>query len=104
MERLILATAGAADLIQSVENVSQKEASHFCYRGVANLIELTGRANEHWNVVGLVSLTFSSNHNARKPITTLQAPSIDRLHGDHDSQIAVTLGTGALEVLRHGTY
>ena len=44
----------------------------------------------------------------RKPITTFQAPSIDRLHGhlglpfgDHDSQIAVTLGTGALEVLGH---
>jgi hypothetical protein len=30
-------------------------------------------------------------------ITTFQAPCIDRLHGDHDSQIAVTLGTGALE-------
>jgi hypothetical protein len=34
--------------------------------------------------------------------------SIDRLHrhlglsfGDHDSQIAITLGTGALKVLRH---
>jgi hypothetical protein len=25
-------------------------------------------------------------------MTTLQAPSIDRLHGDHDSQIAVHLG------------
>jgi hypothetical protein len=33
MERLILATAGAADLIQPVENVRQKEASHFCYTG-----------------------------------------------------------------------
>ena len=49
-----------------------------------------------------------SNHNPRKPITAFQAPPIDRLHGhlglpfgDHDSQIAVTLGTGALEVFRH---
>jgi len=79
MERLILATAGAADLIQSVENVSQKEASHFCYKGVANLIELTGRANEHWNVVGLVSLTFSSNQHPRRPITAFQAPPTDCL-------------------------
>jgi hypothetical protein len=38
--------------------------------------------------------------------TTFQAPSIDRLHvhlclpfGDHDSQIAATLGTGALKYL-----
>ena len=36
--------------------------------------------------------------------------SIDRLHwhlglpfGNHDSQIAISLGTGALEVLGHGT-
>jgi hypothetical protein len=36
--------------------------------------------------------------------------SIDRLHrhlglpfGNHDSQIAITLGTGALEILSHGT-
>jgi hypothetical protein len=43
---------------------------------------------------------FSSNQHPRKPVTTFQAPSIDRLHGhlglrfgDHDSQIAVTLGT-----------
>jgi hypothetical protein len=49
---------------------------------------------------------FASNHYPRKPITTFQAPSVDRLHGhldlpfgDHDSQIAVTLGTGAWEVL-----
>ena len=36
-----------------------KEASHFCYGGVANLIQLTtGRANELWNVVGLVLPTF----------------------------------------------
>jgi hypothetical protein len=41
----------------------------------------------------------------RQPITTFQALSVDRLHGhpglpfgDHDSQIAVTLGTGALKV------
>jgi hypothetical protein len=44
----------------------------------------------------------------RNPITTFQAPSIDRLHGhvglsfgDHDSQIVITLGTGALKVLGH---
>jgi hypothetical protein len=43
-----------------------------------------------------------------KVVTAFQAPSIDRLHGhlglpfgDHDSQIAVTLGAGALEVFRH---
>jgi hypothetical protein len=35
-----------------------KGASHFCYRGVANLIQLTtGRVNAIWNVVGLVALT-----------------------------------------------
>src|SRR5262245_36044838 len=79
MERLILATAGAADLIQSVENVSQKEASHFCYREVANLIELTGRANEHCNFVGFVSLTFSSNQHQRRPITAFEAPPTDCL-------------------------
>jgi hypothetical protein len=57
--------------------------------------------------VGLVgSLRFCSELISRKPITTFQALSIDRLHWhlglsfrDHDSQIAVTLGTGALEVL-----
>lgn len=36
-----------------------KQVSHSCYRGVANLIQLTtGRANELWNVVALVALTF----------------------------------------------
>ena len=42
-------------------------------------------------------------------ITTLQAPSVDRPHEhlglpfrDHDSQIAVTLMTGAFEILGHG--
>src|SRR5215813_9316485 len=46
----------------------------------------------------------------RKPITTFQTPAIDRLHGqlalpfgNHDSQAAVTLGTGALEILGHET-
>jgi len=34
-------------------------------------------------------------------MTTFWAPSIDRLH---DSQIAVTLGIGALEVLGHEDY
>ena len=61
------------------------------------------------NVRGLSSVdVFAPNQYPRKPITTFQAPSIDRLHGhpglpfgDHDSQIAVTLGTGALEVLGH---
>ena len=38
-----------------------KQVSHSCYRGVANLIQLTtGRANELWNVVALVALTFCS--------------------------------------------
>jgi hypothetical protein len=56
----------------------------------------------------LFQLTFCSNQHPRKPIPTFQTPSIDRLHGhlglpfrDHDSQIAVTLGTGALEVFGH---
>jgi hypothetical protein len=51
-----------------------------------------------------------ANQNPSKAITALQAPSIDRLHWhlclsfrNHDSQITVTLGTGALEVLGHGT-
>jgi hypothetical protein len=53
---------------------------------------------------------FSSNQYPRKPITTLQAPSVDRLHvdlglslGDQDSQIAVTPGTGSLELLGPAT-
>ena len=42
------------------------------------------------------------NQYPRKPVTAFQAPPIDRLHGlgDHDSQIAVTPGTGALEVFQ----
>ena len=56
-----------------------KEAS--CYIPVANLCRLTtGRTNEVRNVAGLVALTLSSNQYPRKPITTFQAPSIDRLH------------------------
>ena len=50
-----------------------------------------------------------TNQYPRQPVTTLQALSIDRLHGhlgltfgDHDSQIAVTLGTEALEYLVTG--
>src|SRR5262249_14917478 len=57
----------------------------------------------------LASETFPSNQHPRKPITALQSPSINRLNenlglpfGDHDSQIAVTLGTGALEISGHG--
>jgi hypothetical protein len=38
-----------------------KEVSHSRCRGVANLIQLTtGRADELWNVVGSVALTFCS--------------------------------------------
>ena len=57
----------------------------------------------------LASKAFTSNQHPRKPITTFQAPSIDRLHGhlglpfgDHDSQIAVPLETGTLWVLDDG--
>jgi hypothetical protein len=83
----------------------------FATGGVTKLIHfMAGRANELWNVVDLVPLTFSHNHNPRKPIATFQAPAIDSLHGhlalpfgNHVSQIAVTLGTGALEALGHGT-
>src|SRR4029453_7466640 len=36
-----------------------KGASHFCYRGLANLIQLmAGRVNELWNVVSLAPPTF----------------------------------------------
>ena len=45
-----------------------------------------------------------------KSIATRQTAPIDRLHRhlglpfrDNDSQIAITLGTGALQVLRQGT-
>jgi hypothetical protein len=58
----------------------------------------------------LVPLRFSSEPTPKPTITTFQASAIDRLHGhlglpfgDYDSQIAVTLGAGALEVLGHGT-
>jgi hypothetical protein len=51
---------------------------------------------------------FPTNQHPRQPITTFQAPSINRLHGhlvlplgDHDFQTASTLWTGALKVLRH---
>ena len=39
-----------------------KGAYHSCYRGVANLIQLTAGElpRELWNVVGLVALTFCS--------------------------------------------
>src|SRR5262249_17744344 len=50
----------------------------------------------------------SRNHNPCKPITAFQASSIDRLHGilafcsgTNDSQIALTLKAGALEVFGH---
>src|SRR5262249_51041209 len=45
-----------------------------------------------------------SNQHPHKPITTSQPSSIDRWlpFGNHDVQIAVTLGTGALGVLSHG--
>lgn len=49
----------------------------------------------------LASKAFSTNQHPRQPITTFQAPSVDRLHGDHDSQIAATLRAGALKLLRH---
>jgi hypothetical protein len=56
----------------------------------------------------LASKAFPPNQHSWKPITALQAPSIDRLHGhlglslkDYDSQMAITLGTGALEVFGH---
>src|SRR5215468_5538574 len=52
------------------------------------------------------SPTFSHESTPTKAITTFQAPSVDRLNrhfvlpfGDHDSPIAITLGTGALEIL-----
>jgi hypothetical protein len=36
-----------------------KGASQFCYRGVANLIQLMmGQANELWNVVGLTAVSL----------------------------------------------
>src|SRR5262245_8385927 len=54
----------------------------------------------------LASKAFPSDHNPSKPILISQAPPIDRLYGhlalsfgDHDSQIAVTLGTRGLEYL-----
>jgi hypothetical protein len=47
MERLILATAGAADLIQPMDKVRQRRRRNLATRGVANLIQLmTGQANE----------------------------------------------------------
>lgn len=53
----------------------------------------------------LATERFSANQHPRQPITTLQAPSVNRLHRhpslllrDHDSQKALTLGAGALEV------
>ena len=43
----ILLQRGAADLIQLVEKVRTEEASQSCYRGVANVIQLTtGRVNQ----------------------------------------------------------
>jgi hypothetical protein len=40
---------------------TDNEASHSCYTGVTNLIQLmTERTNELLNVVGLVALTFCS--------------------------------------------
>jgi hypothetical protein len=80
MERLILATAGAADLIQPMDKVSQRKRRNLATGGVANLIQLTtGRVNQWWDEQ--LRRRFSSNHHPRKPITTLQAPSIDRLDG-----------------------
>jgi len=52
--------------------------------------------------------TFPTNQHARQPVTTFQATSIDRLHwhlgfpfGDHDSQVTVTLGSGAAQIFCH---
>jgi hypothetical protein len=52
---------------------------------------------------------FPSNQYPREAITTFHAPSIDRLYGhldlpfgDHDSQIAATLGTGVVRTLATG--
>ena len=68
------------------------------------------RVNEVRKVVALVPLTFF-----HEPIPTpadnhISTPSVDRLQGhrrfpfgDHDPQVAVTPGTGALEVLGHST-
>jgi hypothetical protein len=51
----------------------------------------------------LASKSFSPNQYPRKAVAAFQAPAIDRLLGDHDSQVTVTLGTGALKVLADGT-
>jgi hypothetical protein len=41
MESLILATAGAADLIQPMDKVRQRRRRNLATRGVAKLIQLT---------------------------------------------------------------
>jgi hypothetical protein len=88
-----------------LEVAKGRGASHSCYRVVANLIQLTtGRANELWNVAGLVPLTFFLEPQPKQADNQISThrPLIACLpFGDQDSQIAVALRTGALEVLRH---
>jgi hypothetical protein len=65
------------------------------------VIHLPGRKDQNPDEVYWRAKRF--HRPTTKSITTFQLPSIDRLFpfGDHHSQIAVTLGTGALEVLDH---
>ena len=64
--------------------LAKKEGKRNVHGGVANLIQLTmGQANEFLERRGLSCVdVFAANQHPRKPITTFQAPSVDRL-GEH---------------------
>src|SRR4030095_4696759 len=59
----------------------------------------------------MASKPFPTNQHSRKPITTFQAPSIDRLHWylglpfrNHNSQIVITPGQERCRYLANGFY